>query len=472
MVTRTLAGAPRGSTAREGVVATRRLLPRRHRAGLSLALFLLALSTSYSTLAVFARVYPALFPGQTLAGTISVTKVVAPLPGLRGVRKLNEDSSFNERINVLVVGIDKRPQYNDFAGYLTDVIMVASLDPVSKKVNVISFPRDMLVDIHRGDGPNDYYEDKINASYGVGFRAGQSFDAGAKQIQRDMKENFGIETDQWVILDFKGVEKLVDAVGGVDLVIPYELSVPYWYYSDDDLGGDWVSFPSGEQHLDGYHAVAFGRCRNDSDLYRVKRQQAVLEAGIAKLFSLGLLNNPVELWDAYSSTVKTDISKARMLGLVPLFRQTQGRTAMYSACDPVDGRTTCSGMDHRAGSVQAWDRDNVRHWLDKAFPKVKYVGSSVEIEDGYGSDGGARAAALARYLLFFRNLPTVSLGPDFIGQEETSITLYGDRVELAEDIRKWLSLPQERLHREPREADSTKPDILIVIGKDFQIPNQ
>lgn len=472
MATGTLAGTPRGAAPGGRRAAAVPLRSRRQRAGLSLAIVILALATSYSSLATFARVYPALFPGQTLAGTLSVTKVVAPLPGLGKVRNLNPDSSFNERINVLVVGVDKRPQYTDFAGYLTDVIMVASLDPVSRKVNVISFPRDMLVEVHRGEGSADYYEDKINASYGVGFRAGQSFDAGARQLQRDMLENFGIETDHWVIMDFKGVEKLVDAVGGVDLDIPYELSVPYWYYSDDDLGGDWVSFPAGPQHLDGYHAVAFGRYRNDSDLYRVKRQQAVLEAGIAKLFSLGLLNNPIDLWDAYSSTVKTDISKARMLGLVPLFRQTQGRTAMYSACDPVDGRTTCSGMDHRAGNVQVWDRDNVRYWLDKAFPKVKYVGASVEIEDGYGGDGGARASALARYLLFFRNLPTVALGPDLPPQDETRITLYGDRVELAEDLRKWLSLPPERIRREPREADSTKPDVVIVIGRDFQIPNQ
>jgi len=444
----------------------------RRRAALASALFVLAVCALYSSLSLFSRVYPALFPGQTLAGTIGIAKVVAPLPGLSSVDELNESSAFNNRINLLILGLDKRPQNATAEGHLADLIIVASMDPVERRTRFLSFPRDLWVEIHLSDDdPYDYYKDRINSSFAVGFLE-DGVRGGAEQVQRDLLANFGVSTDQWVVLDFTGVERLVDAVGGIDVEIPYQLSVPDWWYSDDDVNARWVSFPSGPQHLNGYDAVAFGRYRDDSDLRRIKRQQLVAEAGIARLFSLGLLADPVALWDAYGETVTTDLSKARMLGLVPLFRQTQGQTEMYSLGDPVNGIETVTGfMSSDGKAVLAWDRDNVRHWLDKTFPKVKYVGSSVEIQDATGDGDGMKAAALARYLLFYRNLPSVALGPAVASEEVTRIELYGEREELAEDLRLWLGLPRDRLVVRERTAGLHQPDVVIVIATDFVIPD-
>ncbi|MFQ5381229.1 MAG: LCP family protein, partial [Dehalococcoidia bacterium] len=454
--------------------ASARVRPRsgRRRFALASALIVLAICALYASLSLFSRVYPALFPGQTLAGTIGLAKVVAPLPGLSSVNELNESSAFNNRINLLVLGLDKRPQNVTVEGHRADLIIVASMDPVEKKTRFLSVPRDLWVEIHLSDDdPYDYYKDRINSSFQVGFLRG-GIRGGAEQVQRDLLANFGISTDQWIVLDFTGVELLVDAVGGIDLDIPYELSVPNWWYSDDDVHAHWVSFPAGPQHLDGYNAVAFGRYREDSDLRRIKRQQIVAEAGIARLFSIGLLADPVALWDAYSETVTTDLSKARMLGLVPLFRQTQGQTEMYSLGDPVNGIETVTGFTSGDGKdVLAWDRDNVRYWLDKTFPKVKYVGSSVEIRDASGDEEGAKAAALARYLLFYRNLPSVSLGPEVTLEESSRIELHGDREALAEDLMQWLGLPPERLVVQERTPGLHEPDVVIVIGSDFVLPN-
>ena len=263
---------------------------------LAVAVAVLALSVFYSSVSVLGRVYPALFPGQTLASSFGMVKVVAPLPGLNSVDELNDASAFNDRINLLILGLDQRPQDVTATGHLTDMIIVASLDPLGKQVNFLSFPRDLYVDIHQSDDdPYDYYKDRLNTSFMVGFDLEGSAEDGARQVQRDLLANFGVETDHWVILDFKGVERLIDAVGGVDLEIEPELAVPNWWYSDDDRNAHWIAFPEGEYHLDGYDAVAFGRYRNDSDLLRVKRQQVVAEAGVSKLFNLGLLNDPIAL---------------------------------------------------------------------------------------------------------------------------------------------------------------------------------
>ncbi len=464
-------------TSRTRVVANRRSRSRFQRLIFTGALLIFALATFYSTIAVFARVYPAIFPGQTLGDVFGVNAIVPPLPGLAAVNNPDLTSTFSDNITMLVIGVDRRAQ-NAEEGNLTDVVMIATMDPIGKTVNFLSFPRDMEVKIHT---EKFTYEDRINTAYGVGFRAvaqtsdlGTKQKEGAKQLQRDMKENFGVETDGWVVLDFKGVEKLIDSVGGVDLVIPYELSVGDWFYSDDDIHGRYVSFPPGAIHLDGYHAVAFGRNRNDSDFFRIKRQQLVLQAAIQKVFAQGLLSqDPFDLWNTYSLTVRTNISATRLGGLLPLLRQTQARSKMYSVADPVNGVQTLEGYTGNGGaSLQKWDPDGVKYWLTQVFTKAAYAASSVEIENGYGADGGIRAEALGVYLKYSKSLPTVSTGPDKPVQANTTVTLYGEKRQLAEDIAKWLGIPGQNIIALSRPAESTLPDVVIVIGKDFKLPGQ
>lgn len=431
-----------------------------------LALLTFGLASIYTGLALLTRVTPQLFPGQnfTLGGAL-------PNLGRIGITAPGVNSQVNQRINLLIIGVDKRPAYRDLDAYLTDTIMIATLDPVGKTVNILSIPRDTYITIHHPDGRK--YERRINESYGVGVTTGGSFDAGARQLEYDLKQNFGIEIDNWVLLDFKGVEKLINAVGGVDVDIPYELSVGEWFYSDDDINGVWLVFPSGMQHLDGYHAVAFGRHREyDSDFMRVKRQQLVVQAAVQKLFARGLLNNPFDLWDAYSSTVKTDMSKAKMAGLAPLVMQTQGRMKTFSLGDPVDGIATLTPyIDDFGAAVQLYDPENVQYILGQVFSKAAYADSHVEIQNAYGDGGEVRAAALGRFLAYIKGLPAVAIGPDSPQpQPQTTITLYGEeRRTMAEDIAKWIGVPPSAIVVQPR-TDATLPDVIIVIGRDFKVP--
>ena len=436
------------------------------------SLLIFGLASIYTSVVCLARVYPALFPGRSLLDiNIPVLAQLDRLP--LGIGAPNEASVFNQRINLLVLGIDKRPQweYRDQDGYLTDTIMVATIDPLEKTISLLSFPRDMEIEINL---PNGFkYEDRINTSYGVGVRAGNKPEAGIKQLETDLKANFGIEINHWVVMDFKGVEKLIDAVGGVEVNIPDDLSVPEWFYSDDDINGVWISFPSGMNKLDGYHAVAFGRHREyDSDLKRVKRQQLVVTAAMNKAFQLGMLNKPLELWDAYSSTVKTDIPRSKMPGYGLLLKDTNGRMKTYSLGDPVNGVDTLSSYTTDFGAaVLNWDHENVEYILSQVFTKAKYSRSNVEIQNGYGGDEGAvRAGALGRYFAYSKGLPTVYYGPDQPVQPETTVTLHGDRFRpLAEDIAGWMNIPESRIKVLPG-ADSSLPDVLVIIGRDFKIP--
>jgi anionic cell wall polymer biosynthesis LytR-Cps2A-Psr (LCP) family protein len=277
-----------------------------------------------------------------------------------------------------------------------------------------------------------------------------------------------------VILDFKGVEKLVNAVDGVELDIPYDLSVGDWFYSDDDIHGQWISFPSGINKLNGYMAVAFGRHREyDSDLKRVKRQQLVLKAAVAKVFTLQLLNDPLGLYDAYNSTVRTDIPKAKMPGYGLLLKDTNGRMETYSLGDPVNDVPTMIGVTTAGGAaVLEWNTENVQYWLNKVFTKAQYSASTVEIQNGYGQgeEGQVRTTALGHYLAYGKALPTVYFGPDQVAQPHTTITLYGsEKLALAKDIARWMGLKESEVEVLTK-SDSSLPDVIIVIGKDFKIP--
>ncbi|MCL4240812.1 MAG: LCP family protein [Dehalococcoidia bacterium] len=439
-----------------------------------LALFTFGLASMYTSIALLARVTPALFPGKSLTN-LGIIKPLANLDTpLVAIKDPGANSVLNQRINLLVLGVDKRPGWafedNENSGYLTDTIMVATIDPVADTVSVLSFPRDMWIDIHEGE---DVYQRRINDSYGIGVRATGSIKGGVEQLKLDMKENFGIEIKHYVILDFEGVEGLVDAIGGVEVDIPYDLSVPDWYYSNDDVNAMWVSFPPGVNRLDGYHAVAFGRHREyDSDLKRVKRQQLVLEAAMRKAFTLGLLNkNPKDLWDAYAGAVKTDVPYSKFPGYAFALRDTNGKLKTYSLGDPVNDVPTMTPFTTNGGaSVLLWNAENVQYWLNQVFTKVAYAEASVEIQNGYGEDGSVRAAALGRYLAYVKGLPTVYYGPDVAVQPRTSVTLYGEgKRDLAEDIAKWMGIDPSAVVVLAK-TDTSLPDVVITIGKDFKVP--
>lgn len=434
------------------------------------ALLTFGLASMYTSLALLARVTPALFPGKTLFSA----PILASLEPLAvGIKPPAPESVFNKRINMLVLGVDKRPQYEfrDQDGYLTDVIMVATIDPVRKTVSLLSLPRDTAIEVH---GPRGYtYENRINESYGLGVREGGGKPAdGIEQLSTDLKANFGIEIDHYVILDFEGVAKLIDAVGGVEVDIPQDLAVGDWYYSDDDENGRWLSFPSGVNKLDGYNAVAFGRHREyDNDLKRVKRQQLIVTAAVSKVFQLGLLNNPFELWDAYSSTVKTDVPRSKMPGYGLLLKDTNGRIKTFSLGDPVNDVPTLVPFTGPGGAALLRpNADNVQYILSQVFPRTQYAESSVEIQNGYGVDGAVRAAGLGSYLKYVRFLPTVYHGPDQPPQPETTITIYGGNRAVADDIAKWMGVPDSNVNTAERGADDTLPDVVIIIGRNFKLP--
>jgi LCP family protein required for cell wall assembly len=444
--------------------------PRRYSVGqrllFVLALVLFAVASAYAGLGLLTRAYPAIFPGENAP----LSKVLASLGPLE-VKQPDTTSRFNRRQNFLILGLDQRPYESDTTPKRADTIMVATIDPVTKEASILGFPRDMLIRLNLPDG--SAYDTRINESYLRGVEAGGTVKAGAEQLKADLKWNFGITIDHWVVMNFTGVEELIDSIGGVDVDIPEELATYDWWYSDEgERPPAWIRFDPGPQHLSGYRAVAFGRYRNDSDLKRVKRQQLVLMAALEQVFSLNLLTNPYGLYNSYKNTVQHDVAGGEMPGLANLLLQARGRIQTYSLGDPVNGVDTMTPYETAGGAaVLVYNQDNVTYWLNQVFTKASYSQSNVEIQNGYGAEGDERAAQLGRYLKYARGLPTVYLGPEQPVQAKTAIKLYRkDRRGMAEDIANWMDIPVTEIEYVEEVTDAALPDIVIVIGQDFVLP--
>jgi LCP family protein required for cell wall assembly len=193
----------------------------------------------------------------------------------------------DDRINILLLGIGG-------AGHegpeLTDTMILASIQPSTNAVSMLSIPRDLIVQIPGYGGR------KINA---VNALAEMKEDgSGPPTITAAVSDMFGQKIDYYVKIDFNSFEYLIDAVEGVDVYV--DTSFQDTTYPTDDKGIQTVSFEQGWAHMDGALALKYSRSRHGnngegSDFARATRQQKVIAAVKDKLLSTSTFFNPGRL---------------------------------------------------------------------------------------------------------------------------------------------------------------------------------
>lgn len=169
-----------------------------------------------------------------------------------------------ERVNILLMGVDARGlQKGEIPR--SDTMLVASLDPVTKKGYLFSIMRDTYTTIP------EYGSDRINTAITHGPNT-------AMQAVSDL---LGIPIQYYVYTDFQGFIELVDAVGGVDFYVEKDMH----YTSKADNHQYDIDLKKGQQHLDGKTALQYVRFRHDamSDFSRTERQRNFLKAVADKM---------------------------------------------------------------------------------------------------------------------------------------------------------------------------------------------
>ena len=217
--------------------------------------------------------------------------------------------SAGNAVTVLILGDDRRPGETEVPR--TDCVMLARIDPQRGRVALLSFPRDLIVDIP------GYNSARINAAYVLGelYHA----PGGGLGLARDTVSNLtGVPIDYAVLVDFQGFIGLIDSIGGVTVNVPKELYDAR--FPTMDYGYTEAHFLPGPQHMDGATALTYSRVRHpDSDFERIKRQQAVLVAIGVRLRERGDLQNLLaadQITAALRAYVQMDIPQDRVLGLV------------------------------------------------------------------------------------------------------------------------------------------------------------
>ena len=271
----------------------------------------------------------------------------------------------NERINILLVGVDKTPART---ATLTDSMIVVSIDPVGETASMVSIPRD-LVGVPLGNG--DTYAPKLNSLLSYADRHPNDFPKGGMRALEDaVGALLGIQIHYEVRVDFFGFLKLVNAVGGVDIMVPKSFYDPeYDRFGTGPIGEHGWGVDAGMHHFKGWEALAYARSRRapgDTDFTRAARQQQVLLAVREKLLQGGsVLTNLPSLLDAFGDLLQTDLPYDRLVDLAAVAEDMSANAIVRT----VFGRPLVKGrMDPVYGSVQVPDLKAIRRVAAGLFP--------------------------------------------------------------------------------------------------------
>jgi LCP family protein required for cell wall assembly len=222
------------------------------------------------------------------AGTGSQTSSAGPLV-------LDDLLGEDGRLSVLILGSDRR---EGIIGERTDAIIVATISPDSGKVAMVSMPRDT---VNVPIGPDQVFRDRINTLYWHHTRKARKQKVALKRTVKDFEFAFDTEIDYYALVDFKGLVRLINSIGGIEITLEEKLHDPTMHILPDGL-----KLKAGDRHLDGKKTLAFSRTRHtDSDYHRSRRQQQVLTAVGEQVRSRGLEYLP-RLMELVSAKIVTD----------------------------------------------------------------------------------------------------------------------------------------------------------------------
>ena len=202
-------------------------------------------------------------------------------------------ASLNENMyTFLVVGLDQ-------VSNSTDTMMVGRIDTENHTIDVVSLPRDTLVNV-------SWSVKKINTLYSADINTGGN---GIDGLLDGLKDILGFQIDCYAVVDLTAFVELVDAIGGVDYNVPVNMN---YYDPTQDL---YINIPAGEQHLDGEEALKVVRFRSgyaSADIGRIGTQQDFLKSVASQMLTLGNIPNLPTFIDIFEEYVVTNMSASNL----------------------------------------------------------------------------------------------------------------------------------------------------------------
>ena len=258
----------------------------------------------------------------------------------------NSTKPITEPFTVLLMGVDSEKEGIENSTFNGDSLMLLTFNPETLSTTMLSIPRDSYVPIACFAGQR---KNKITHAAWKG-----------ESCMIDTIQNFlDVKIDYYVKINFKGVVKLVDALGGVQVDVPYNLCEQN---SNREWGNNTVYIEKGLQNLNGEQALAFARNRHpnpgkcsskwtdytSNDFIRGEHQQEVVTALLDKIKDVRSIDTINNLLDTIGSNMTTNMSTSQILSLYNVFKDIMAKSGDGSITDALGiQRLKLNGYDAR-----------------------------------------------------------------------------------------------------------------------------
>ncbi|MBO5628111.1 MAG: LCP family protein [Aeriscardovia sp.] len=277
-------------------------------------------------------------------------------------------------INIAIFGQDTRNGSQNQAiahdtmsdEHESDTIMIAQISANRKYINLVSVPRDSVVSVPSCTADNGAIipaqnDVMINSLFETGYNIGGDVASAASCATQDLEYLTGIKITQFIVVDFAGLDSIINAIGGVDLCIPEHIQDAYTS----------LSLPKGWDHLNGLQATEYSRVRHGigvgdgSDIMREARQQYLVKMILREIKTKKILTNSSDLYQLARTTLQwLTISK----GLASLSTLTGLAYALRELnTSDIYARTTPITTDPTNNNRVIWDQP----YANELWAKIK-----------------------------------------------------------------------------------------------------
>jgi polyisoprenyl-teichoic acid--peptidoglycan teichoic acid transferase len=370
-----------------------------------------------------------------------------------------------ERVNVLLLGIDRRP--SEKCPCRTDTMMLATLDSKTLTAGVVTIPRDLYVEIP-GIGEN-----RINTANFLG-ESTKYPGGGPALAKKTVEYNLGRRVHYYVLVDFSGFRRAIDALGGIYVDVPKAIDDPT--YPDENFGFRPIHIPAGHILMNGEMALEYARTRHaDSDFGRSKRQIQVMMAARDRVLRPDILPKIPALLQSMWGLIETDIKLQDVITLAQIASKVKTENIKQASIDDtmtIEYRTS-------VGADVLWpDRSKIGRLMDQMIPQD--TGGVVDQTKRIQQEG-------ARVLVLngTTNAQTAKNAADYLQAQGFQIAGYGnaDRFDYAKTVlidysgaknatvtalAKAFSVGPDDIR--PTKNVKSDVDIRLIVGADWKAP--